>query len=70
MQLDDLLTRYFGVTDLALASAEVIQSGIKRALVDLGLERDRGAKDLRGRPGAGNARPRDLQPHRPLLQSR
>ncbi len=44
MQLDDLLTRYFGVTDLALASAEAVQSGIERALVDLGLERDRGAR--------------------------
>lgn len=44
MQLDDLLTRYFGVTDLALASTEAVESGMERALADLGLERDRGAR--------------------------
>ena len=42
MQLDDLLARYFGVADPSLASPSAFDAGIERALVDLGLERDRG----------------------------
>jgi hypothetical protein len=44
MQLDDLLMRYFGVTDLAEAGGAAVDAGIERALVDLGLERDRGIR--------------------------
>ena len=44
MQLDDLLLRYFGVTDLAEAGGAAIEAGIERALVDLGIERDCGAR--------------------------
>jgi hypothetical protein len=44
VQLDDLLLRYFGVTDLTEAGSAAIEAGVERALVDLGLERDRGAR--------------------------
>ena len=41
MDLDDLLVRYFGTTDLAQASPAVQAAGADRLLVDLGLEQDR-----------------------------
>jgi hypothetical protein len=44
MQLDDLLIRYFGVTDTADAGSAAIEAGVERALVDLGLERERGVR--------------------------
>jgi hypothetical protein len=44
MHLDDLLMRYFGVTDLADAGTAAVDAGIERALVDLGLERERGVR--------------------------
>ena len=44
MQLDDLLLRYYGVTDLGDAGDGAFESGVERALVDLGLESDRGAR--------------------------
>lgn len=39
-----MLMRYFGVSDLASASPEAVETGIERALVDLGLEGDPGAR--------------------------
>ena len=44
MDLDDLLRRYFVTTDLAEASPAVVAAGVERALVDFGLERDRGRR--------------------------
>lgn len=44
MQLDDLLQRYFGTTDLEQAGSGAIEAGVEHALVDLGLERDRGKR--------------------------
>jgi hypothetical protein len=44
MQLDDLLTRYFGTSDLQAAGPGAVEAGIEHALVDLGLERDRGTR--------------------------
>lgn len=44
MTLDDLLVRYFGVSDLGQAGSGALDSGIEHALVDLGLERDRGRR--------------------------
>lgn len=44
MNLDDLLTRYFGTQDLAALPPAARSAGIERMLVDLGLERDRGAR--------------------------
>lgn len=44
MQLDDLLMRYFGVTELEQAGPNALEAGIERALVDLGLERDGGKR--------------------------
>jgi hypothetical protein len=41
MDLDDLLHRYFGTSDLAEASPAVRETGIDRLKVDFGLERDR-----------------------------
>lgn len=41
MNLDDLLQRYFGTSDLSEASPEVRESGVDRLLVDFGLETDR-----------------------------
>lgn len=41
MNLDDLLQRYFGTSDLSEASPEVRESGLDRLLVDFGLETDR-----------------------------
>lgn len=44
MDFDDLLHRYFGTADLAVASPAVQAAGIDRLRVDLGLETDRGRK--------------------------
>lgn len=41
MNLDDLLQRYFGTTDLTQASPAVRTAGVDRLRVDLGLETDR-----------------------------
>lgn len=41
MDLDDLLQRYFGTTNLSQASAAMQEAGIDRLRVDLGLETDR-----------------------------
>lgn len=40
MDLDDLLQRYFGTSDLSTASPAVQVDGIDRLRVDLGLEKD------------------------------
>ncbi len=41
MNLDDLLQRYFGTSDLTEASQAVQTTGLDRRLVDFGLEADR-----------------------------
>jgi hypothetical protein len=41
MDLDDLLQRYFGTSDLSDASRAVQTTGLDRLLVDFGLETDR-----------------------------
>ena len=41
MDLDDLLQRYFGTSNLSEASPAVQTAGIDRLRVDLGLETDR-----------------------------
>ena len=41
MDLDDLLQRYFGTSELANASPAVQAAGIDRLRVDFGLETDR-----------------------------
>ena len=41
MNLDDLLQRYFGTSELSKASPAVQEAGIDRLQVDFGLERDR-----------------------------
>ena len=41
MTFDDQLQRYFGTTDLATLSPDVLTAGIDRMKVDLGLEADR-----------------------------
>lgn len=41
MDLDDLLRRYFGASDLAEVSPAMQEAGIDRLRVDLGLESDR-----------------------------
>ena len=41
MDLDDLLQRYFGASDLAEVSPAVHEAGVDRLRVDLGLEKDR-----------------------------
>ena len=41
MTFDDQLHRYFGTTDLAALSPDVLIAGIDRMKVDLGLETDR-----------------------------
>jgi hypothetical protein len=41
MDLDDLLQRYFGASDLAEISPAVHETGVDRLRVDLGLEKDR-----------------------------
>jgi hypothetical protein len=42
MELDDLLFRYFGTTQLANVPPRAQEAGIERLQVDLGLEKDRG----------------------------
>ncbi|MXO59450.1 hypothetical protein GRI89_07835 [Altererythrobacter salegens] len=44
MDFDDLLHRYFGITDLAEASPAVQEAGLDKLRVDFGLETDRGRK--------------------------
>ena len=44
MDFDDLLRRYFGTPDMAGVSANVLASGVERALVEFGLEQDRGRR--------------------------
>ena len=44
MDLDDLLQRYFGTSDLAEVSPAVQAAAIDRLRVDLGLEKDRGRR--------------------------
>lgn len=41
MDLDDMLQRYFGTSDLSEASPAVQEAGIDRLRVDFGLETDR-----------------------------
>jgi hypothetical protein len=41
MDLDDLLNRYFGASDLATVSPAVQEAGLDRLRVELGLEKDR-----------------------------
>ena len=41
MDFDDQLRRYFGTTELAALTPEVIAAGTERMQVDLGLEKDR-----------------------------
>ena len=41
MNLDDLLQRYFGTSDLSDVSPAVQESGVDRLRVDFGLETDR-----------------------------
>jgi hypothetical protein len=41
MDFDALLLRYFGTTDLSEASPALVESGIDRLRVDLGLETER-----------------------------
>ena len=41
MNLDDLLWRYFGTSDLSEVSPAVLEAGTDRLQVDMGLERDR-----------------------------
>ena len=44
MDLDDLLQRYFGSSDLAEASPAMQEAGIDRLRVDFGLETDRSTR--------------------------
>jgi len=44
MDLDDLLHRYFGTSDMAEISPDGQAAGVERMLVDLGLEQDRGKR--------------------------
>jgi len=41
MNLDDLLHRYFGTSDMSEVTPAVQEAGIDRLLVDFGLESDR-----------------------------
>jgi hypothetical protein len=41
MDFDDQLRRYFGAGDLEGLPAPVVESGLERARVDFGLEKDR-----------------------------
>jgi hypothetical protein len=41
MDLDDLLNRYFGASDLAAVTPAMQEAGLDRLRVDLGLEQDR-----------------------------
>jgi len=40
MNLDDLLLRYFGTSDLSEVTPAVLETGADRLRVDLGLEKD------------------------------
>jgi hypothetical protein len=44
MDLDDLLHRYFGTSEITEVSPNAQAAGIERILVDFGLERDRGRR--------------------------
>jgi hypothetical protein len=44
MDLDDLLRRYFGTSDLTTLSQATQAAGAEHMLVDLGLERDPGKR--------------------------
>lgn len=44
MTLEDLLVRYFGACDLEKVGSGALEAGIEHALVELGLERDRGKR--------------------------
>jgi hypothetical protein len=44
MDLDDLLRRYFGTTDLTAVTPAVQEAAVDRLRVDLGLEKDRGRR--------------------------
>jgi len=44
MDLDDLLRRYFGTSDLTEVSPAVQDAAVDRLRVDLGLEKDRGRR--------------------------
>lgn len=44
MDLDDQLRRYFGTGDLSAVTPAALDAGIERMRVDLGLEKDRGAR--------------------------
>ena len=44
MDLDDLLQRYFGTTDLTAVTPAVQEAAVDRLRVDLGLEKDRGRR--------------------------
>lgn len=44
MELDDQLRRYFATADMAQVTPEVLESGVERMRVDLGMEQDRGRR--------------------------
>ncbi len=44
MNFDDQLQRYFGTTELASITPDMLMSGIERMQVDFGLEKDRGRR--------------------------
>ncbi|HEY1125565.1 MAG TPA: hypothetical protein VGE65_08020 [Sphingobium sp.] len=44
MDFQDLLTRYFNVSDLEALQPQSIDAGVERMRVDLGLEKDRGRR--------------------------
>ncbi len=44
MDMQDLLQRYFGTSDLADVDLAAIPAGVDRMRVDFGLERDRGRR--------------------------
>jgi hypothetical protein len=44
MDFDDQLRRYFGTSDFAAVTPEVLAAGIERMRVDLGLEQDSGRR--------------------------
>jgi hypothetical protein len=41
MDLDDLLRRYFGTSDISGVTADVQSAGMERLLIEFGLEQDR-----------------------------
>ncbi len=44
MDMQDMLQRYFGTSDLSAVGPEAVPAGVDRMLVDFGLEEDRGRK--------------------------